>query len=615
MGAPASGSSGGSSSLGRRIRSQDVLTAGFFAFIALYVTGLLWIDPFNRVHVPNAFDQEFFHWVIAHAAHAVTHGENPMFATEMNVPGGVNLMANTSILAFAIPLTPITLLFGPSVTYLVILTFGFMATATAWYWFFSRHLVTRWLPAFLGGALCGFGPGMLSQGNGHPNLIAQFLVPFIVWRVLKLREGRYVRDGIILGLLVVWQAFTNEEVLLLTVIGIGLFMLAMAVRSDKETRKAWARPLLSGLGVTALVATALLAYPLWFQFFGPQHYRGLPRGIELYSTDIASYTAFGHSSLLGDIRESARLAPNGAEENTFFGWPLVLGLLAAITWLWRERLVPALTFTMLAFAFMSLGPRVISFGQNTSIPGPWLVLGKLPLLDTVVPVRIGLFVLPVVGIIAALGIDRLLAATSRSEAETAENPESSESGKNAERTPTRTVRRRFVLVALGLALIPLLPVPLRVSERPIPDFITSGAWKSYLSPGQSMVTLPLASTTDTTALRWSASTNIGFPIASGYFLGPGGRDGASLFGPPPRPTATLFNQVMRTRKPIVVGDRERAIAREDLEFWQAGAIVMGPKGNRELDDAMLDTATDLFGAPEEVEGVWVWKVEEILKLQ
>ena len=62
---------------------------------------------------------------------------------------------------------------------------------------------------------------MVSHANGHPNFVAQFLVPVIVDRVLRLAEGRRpVRDGVVLGLLAAWQVLIGEEVLLLTAVGL-----------------------------------------------------------------------------------------------------------------------------------------------------------------------------------------------------------------------------------------------------------------------------------------------------------------------------------------------------------------------------------------------------------
>src|SRR5437762_178263 len=41
---------------------------------------------------------------------------NPFFTTDMNMPAGVNLAANASVLGLGVPLTPVTLLFGAGVT-------------------------------------------------------------------------------------------------------------------------------------------------------------------------------------------------------------------------------------------------------------------------------------------------------------------------------------------------------------------------------------------------------------------------------------------------------------------------------------------------------------------
>ena len=62
---------------------------------------------------------------------------------------------------------------------------------------------------------------MISHANGHINWTAQFLVPFIVLAALRLRTWK---DGIPLALLVLYQAFINEEVLLYTALALAVFM-------------------------------------------------------------------------------------------------------------------------------------------------------------------------------------------------------------------------------------------------------------------------------------------------------------------------------------------------------------------------------------------------------
>src|SRR6266568_3941670 len=155
-----------------------------------YLLGKLWLDPNQRLQADNIQDQGFFEFVLAHAARSVTHLSNPLFEGQINVPHGVNMIANTSILGLAIPLTPVTLLFGPGVAFAVLVVLATSLTATAWYYVLSRHVVQSRVAAFVGGAFCGFAPGFVSQSNGHPNVAGQFMVPLIFLQIAKLRGCR-----------------------------------------------------------------------------------------------------------------------------------------------------------------------------------------------------------------------------------------------------------------------------------------------------------------------------------------------------------------------------------------------------------------------------------------
>jgi hypothetical protein len=93
---------------------------------------------------------------------------------------------------------------------------------------------------------------MISHVNGHPDLVNQFLIPFIIWRAISLRTAR---DGVVLGLLVTWQAFLNEELLLEAGLAIVIFVLVYALFRPAEVR-ARVRPFLAGLWAALLTAGA-----------------------------------------------------------------------------------------------------------------------------------------------------------------------------------------------------------------------------------------------------------------------------------------------------------------------------------------------------------------------
>src|SRR4051812_28814272 len=63
--------------------------------LAVLVMIQLWRDPAGRVLASNDDDHGFFLLVMAHGERVLFHGDNPLFTDRINVPDGVNMMANT----------------------------------------------------------------------------------------------------------------------------------------------------------------------------------------------------------------------------------------------------------------------------------------------------------------------------------------------------------------------------------------------------------------------------------------------------------------------------------------------------------------------------------------
>ncbi len=201
----------------RYVLSQWIGIATAIAYLgfAFYLMSPMWADPAGRQFPSNQTDQSQVEWFLLHGLHVFTQGENPLTLTTLNVPLGVNLMSNTPILALSLPMAPLTAWLGPSVVYVLLLTLGLAGTAFAWYHVMYRHFIHDRIAAIVGGAICGFGPGIVAHTNGHPNITAQFLIPFILWRALALRNHpKPWRNRLILAALIVVQVFINEELLL-----------------------------------------------------------------------------------------------------------------------------------------------------------------------------------------------------------------------------------------------------------------------------------------------------------------------------------------------------------------------------------------------------------------
>jgi hypothetical protein len=547
------------------------------------VLSQLWLNPSGRVLASNDDDHGFFMFVMAHGERVLFHGANPLFDDRMNVPDGVNMMANTTVLALSVPFAPITHFFGTGVSVVLLLTLGLAGTAAAWYWVLSRHLVRSRLAAWLGGAWCGFCPALVGHANGHVNFVSQFVVPFIVWQVIRLREpGRIVRGGIILGLLVVLQVFINEETLLFTAISLTIFLILYAAMAWRTAAEA-ARRFFAGLVVAGVLAGVLLAYPLWFQFYGPGSYHGQPFPPDQYVTDLLSVGAYARQSLAGNGVIARALSVSPTEDNTFFGLPLLAMLVIVVIMLWRSLVARCVAITAIVLLIMSMGPKLKVAGHTTGVPLPFGLVSHIPIIDLVSVTRFAMVTAMLVGVLLALAADRI-----------GEYP-----------------RRRRVAFWVGLtvALVPVIPKPLPVvAADPLPAFIAEGIWRSYVPADRTLVTVPLPEvTTGRAGMRWADLTHLDYRSPRGYFMGPADPP-ANLTGSwnaPPRFTSDLLWRVREYGQVPPITDTDRQAFAADLKFWQAGVVVLIPDSRN--GPALLATLTALFGhPPQTVGGVQLW---------
>ncbi|MFJ6168092.1 hypothetical protein ACIQH6_23450 [Micromonospora orduensis] len=591
----------------RRPARADLVALGAYVVLGVFVCLNYWGDVTGRVssHLPT--DHSWFEWLFAHGAYSVRHLENPLFTARQNAPDGVNMMANTSLLGVTLPLAPLTMLLGPQVMYALYLGGALAATAGTAYWMLSRHLVRSRAAAFVGGAFLGFAPGIIHHANGQPNFVSNFLLPLIVVRVLRLGEpGRWRRNGLVLGALVAYQIFINEEMLLLTALACLVVVLAYAVQRPAATR-AVAGTFVAGLGVAGGLALLLAAYPIWFQFNGPQSYRGLQGGVfHNWGEDLVAFVTFARDTWAGDPAVEKTIGMT--EQNTWFGWPLVLLSVVALVLLVRRSLPARIVAVLIVvFTVAAIGPVVRFNGVETEVRGPWsYVPDDLPLVEMMMPTRLTLVVAAAVGVLLALTWD----AASR-QGRPAEAPRVP-----AQRTgePTVAPRRRWLrpvgYAAVALAVLPLLPRPLPAQQvEPPPHFITAGGWRPYVPAGRTLVPVPIPSNVHgLPTLRWSALTGQEFPVPGGYFIGPN-ELGEGVFGAPNRPTSSLIYSTMDTDRVPALTDENRRQAVEDLRFWRASVVVLGAHPREAV---LRELVTALIGPPQRVDDVWVWDVRTLV---
>lgn len=574
----------------RRSWPSDLLALLSYAVLAIFVMGRLWLDPSNQMLARNRDDHGIFLFFMAHGERVVFHAASPLWSDRFNAPVGVNMMVNTSMLAASVPLAPITHWFGPAVTVAVLLTLGLGGTAAAWYWLLSRHLVESRAAAWVGGLWAGFAPGLISHANGQPNFVSGFLMPFIVWHVLRLREpDRVWRSGVPLGLLVTVQIFLSEELLLLAAIPIVLVILFYALARPEVLREA-GRRFVAGSLVAVAVALVFVAYPLWYQFMGPGHYRGLPFSIDRYATSLGSVVAYPRQSIAGDESLGARLSQSASEDNAFWGVGASLMIIVSVVLLWRSSMARAMAFAALVLLVMSFGAHFRLTRIPGTVPAPLGWLEHLPILNLVTVPRYALPATVLIGLLLAWAADRARSLRSRG-------------------------RRVAFRAGMAFALVPLFPLPLQVIQAPpVPAFFAQQMWRPYVTGDRSVVLVPLpeySSAADSlgwNSMRMATLENLAFPVPRGYFVGPRNppSDLTASWTAPRRYTSGMFLEIGRTGlAPDMAGWRVRQV-REDLRYWRAGVVVLMPDVTNRA--AMRDALIGALGQPQQAGGVDFWDV-------
>ncbi len=522
-------------------------------------------------------------WFLRWLPYALATHQNPLFTTNLIEPGGVNLMWNTWIPLPALLLSPLTLLLGPVASFDIAVTLGVALSAWCAYLAASRFLRRR-LAAVLAGAAYGFSPFIFDQSyTGHSNMVIAVVPPLMLLLLdtILVRQTRSPRRaGLLFGALMTAQFFITEELLAseTVMVIVGVACLALMHRREAATR--W-RYVVACLRWALALFIPLVAYPVWFQFFGPQVPHQLIPDKNFFVTDLLNVflpsTAQGvEPSFARDI--ASHYAGNSGEWGGYVGIPM-LAVVAWTAWRqWRRPLVRVLCISAAVAVVLSFGSTLHVGGTDTHIPLPAAILAHLPVLDNLVPARFAIYVALFTALLFGVFVDSLPST----------------------RQSARVVVPATVLIAA--AFVPPLPFPTRPAMTPA--FFTASP--APLAPGSAVLVVPFSHDFySTQAVLWQAEAGMWFSMPEGYIINRW-PSGSAAQGPPPSVTgstlvaieggaATAAGVSAQTRQEILV----------ELRRWNIGAVVLGPLGHHAAD--MRTFLADLLGArPVDRDGVAVW---------
>lgn len=455
-------------------------------------------------------------WYLSWSTFAITHAHNLFFSNWINYPSGVNLAINTSMPLLGILAAPLTLLLGPIAAYNSLLIIAFASSGIAMY-ILLRHWNNSWVGAFVGGLLYGFGPYMISQGNAHLLLTFVPIPPLIFLLLDKMifHDVQYsIPCGLALGLLGACQYFISAEIFAMTVIvaSIGILFLILAHPSLTFMRL---RRSFKGFLIGSSLCGLLIAYPVWFALYGPEHVIGPPQPLNqlaLYPGDLLGGIIPTVSQLVGPAslkQIGDRLAGGNIIENgMYLGIPLLVVLCLFTVFFWR---IPIFLFTqvmMVSSYILSLGPRLTILGHVVGVSLPFEVLYHLSLLQDILPIRFSLFTELFAACALGIGLDcigRKVLSTVK---------------KGKKKYHRYSLRWASTCFLVGFALFPLVPqLPYAGASSDVARGLVGNSSRDIL-PGSVVLTYPYPVNPSLEGMLLQAMTGMKFKIVGGYSFVP-----------------------------------------------------------------------------------------------
>jgi hypothetical protein len=532
--------------------------------LALALFSRTWTNP-GGSWIGSPKDPQLFIWYLGWIPRELAQGHSFLFTDYLSYPAGVNLMWNTSMIFPAMALWPVTALFGPVVGYNVLITAGIALSAWCAY-LAARRFLDRSVTCFVAGLVYGFSPALVAQALGHPHVVVALFPPIallIGHEILVRKRMRPVVAGGLAGLTAALQLLTGEEMLAMTLLiaGIGVALLALMHRD--EVRAAWPHAARAA-SAAVVVFMVIAAYPLAFQFLGPQRVDGSVQQPDVYVSDLLAFVAPSHL-----IHFTGNITENGA----YVGLPLLILFIAGVVvgrghaWV---RWTAVMTVTV---AVLSLGQHLHVDGIVTPLPPPWALVAWLPLMGSALPARLMVIAFLGFGLVAGVAVAVAIKAT----------------------RPWR-IAAGVAMFASLTSIVPWVPYPTQPAAAPA--FFQPGGDVEKIAPGSVVLITPFSSKESTDAMYWQATAGYRFRMIEGDAFTPG-----PYLGPHPSFLESVLDDLDAGKTVTPTPDvRARFVA--DVKAASVTTILVGPSPGH---DAIVAFVTLIAGRPPAVDqGVDVW---------
>lgn len=435
-------------------------------------------------------DPSLYMWCMEWWPYALSHHVNLFVTRLVWAPRGFNLAWTTSIPLISYLAFPLKSWIGliPTFNLLAIL---FPAIA-AWIAFIlCRHLTRQYWPALIGGYIFGFSSCMLAQIRSHFFCEAVFILPLIVYLVVrKLEESiRTLSFVLLLAAALTAQFLISKEIFATsTMFGAIALLLALCFNSG-ETRTRLAQLMIPIAGSYA-IAVAIVSPYLYYLFAQASPNLFFPP--EDFSADLVNFAIPTRNNALGNIPILAAISNrfqggNIGEIGACLSLPLIVITILFAWHHWRQPGPRLMLHSLAIICVLSLGPVLHMAGQTYHVELPELFITLLPLIGQALPMRFILYAFLDLALITSLWLATI---------------------------PSGSPLRYIASIAVIGFLLPNPSAAFWVNRANNPAFFTSGLYQRYLAPGETVLILPYGYRGD--SMLWQAETHMYFKMAGGW---------------------------------------------------------------------------------------------------
>jgi hypothetical protein len=341
------------------------------AFLAAGVAATWPLATYLTGRLTATRDAAIYVWDLWWVAHQIVHLHNPWSTTYMAAPAGLQLAYHTLVPLLGVVIMPVTLAFGPSAAYnlLLIVLPGLSG--------YALYRVARlWLPtragAIAAGAFFGLSGMVTYQDWYHINIAyGTLFLPVTLEAAVRLRRKPTIGQAVILGAAVACCLLVNQESAVMALI-LAALALAGWLASSRTVAVALTR-----LRAVAVAGAA-------FAVIGSPQLIAMIQQIRAGGTTSKS-TWLGYTTWVANVKDLFAPSPRLADDpglaglghvyywqttlenlNTFgvvLGVLAVLGLMAS----WRRLSAWLLALLWLGGTVLALGP-VLKVGRHTYVP-------------------------------------------------------------------------------------------------------------------------------------------------------------------------------------------------------------------------------------------------------